>query len=95
MKDREPVGHIFDLHVVRYDVTLDSRRKFFAHLRIGVEQERIGLRGNENDRVQLAFRAQDRGLNRGLSGCFPQIVGDLTVEKTKRVRSGNTQLYPR
>ena len=94
MEDREPAGDILDLDVVGYDVTLDSRREVFAHFRIGIEQERISLGGNENDRVQLPFRAQDRGLNRRISGCFPQIIGDLTVEKAKRVRSSNTQLYP-
>ncbi len=90
MQDREPPGDIFDPHVVRYDVTFDPRGEVFAHFGVGIEQERISLRGNENDRVQLPFRAQDRGLNRGISGCFPQIIGDLTVEKAKRVRSGNT-----
>ena len=59
MEDRKPVADIFELHIVRYDVALDSRGEFFTHFRIGIEHERIGIRGNENIRVQFSFGVQD------------------------------------
>ena len=95
MKDRKPVGDIFDLHIIRNDVSLHSSWKLFSHFRVGIQQEGIRFRGNKNIRVQFSFCAQDRSLNRGICGRFPQVVADLTVEKTKGVRSGKAQLYAR
>src|SRR5438552_10910407 len=92
MKERKPVSDIFHLHIVRYDVSLDSSRKLFAHFLVGINHEGIRVRGNENIRVEFSFCAQDRSLNRETCGRFSQVVADLPVEKTRGVRSRNAQL---
>ena len=51
MKDRKPVRDIFDLNIVRDDVSLDSSRKLFSHFRVGIEHEGIRFHGNKNIRV--------------------------------------------
>ena len=55
MKDRKPAGDIFDLDIIRYDVSLDSSRKLFTHFRIGIKHERIRFRGNENIAFNFPF----------------------------------------
>ena len=95
MKDRKPVGHIFNLHIVRYDVSLDSGRKLLPQFRVGINHEGICFPGNENIRVYFPFRAQDGSLNCELWGRLPDVVGDLAIQKTQSVGSCHAQLHAR
>ncbi|MEY2495449.1 MAG: hypothetical protein QOJ45_1941 [Verrucomicrobiota bacterium] len=88
MENRESIRDIFNLHVIRDDVTIQSRRELVTEFRISVQQKRIRIGGNKNVGAQFPFRVQDRSLDGGCLGRFPEVVGYLTVEEAKGIGSG-------
>ncbi len=92
MQDRQLLGDVFNLHVVGDDVTLESRLKRLAQLRLGIEEKTIAFGADDNVGVYFALRGQNASLDRARLARLANIIGDLAVEKTDSIAAGDAQL---
>src|SRR4051795_3511973 len=95
MEEREFIGDILNLNVVGNDVTFQPCAKHFAKLRLRIDEKRFTERGDENVRVQFAFRVEHACFYRSGFAQLAQVVCDLSVDETERVRSSHAKLGAR
>src|SRR6266446_4530648 len=95
VKEREFVRDVLNLNVVGNDVALQACAKHFAKLRLGIDKQAFPARGDENVRVEFAFRIEHTGFHRDRFAGLAQIVCDLPVEKSEPVSPSHAKLCPR
>src|SRR5262245_12623404 len=95
MKERELVRDVLNLNVVGNDIALEACLQRLTNLRFCINQKTLPEHGDENVRVQFAFRVEHTGFNRARFARLAQIVGDLPVEKSQPVSPGHLKFCAR
>ena len=85
MKKIEFVGDIFNLHIIRDDVAVETRGKRFTQISIGIEEVGILRSANKNMRIDFSLRIQNAGFDCFCFSRLAKIVCDLTIEKTQSI----------
>src|SRR5439155_1910570 len=91
MKDRESIRVVFDLNVVGDYIPLQSGRKRFPKLGIGINPKAFEPSGNENVRGHLALRVEHASLNCHCFVGFSHIIRNLPIQKTKPITASNPE----